>query len=92
MKKLLKPFLALTVVASCASCSDDDTMKNSSTTISEINFIGEHIIPDGEMFEGQIVGGLSGIDYHDGIYYIISDGIFIVRVLGGKMDFPKHLK
>ena len=25
-------------------------------------------------------------------YYIIQDGIFIVRVLGGKMDFPKHLK
>ncbi|MFD0798478.1 type II toxin-antitoxin system RelE/ParE family toxin [Maribacter chungangensis] len=25
-------------------------------------------------------------------YYIDSNGIFIVRVLGGKMDFPKHLK
>jgi toxin ParE1/3/4 len=25
-------------------------------------------------------------------YYIIQDGIFIVRVLGGKMDFSKHLK
>ncbi|WP_424003576.1 type II toxin-antitoxin system RelE/ParE family toxin [Maribacter sp. IgM3_T14_3] len=29
---------------------------------------------------------------HVVFYYIISDGIFIVRVLGGKMDFPKHLK
>ncbi len=25
-------------------------------------------------------------------YYINRDGIFIVRVLGGRMDFPKHLK
>lgn len=25
-------------------------------------------------------------------YYINQDGIFIVRVLGGRMDFPKHLK
>lgn len=25
-------------------------------------------------------------------YYIDDKGIFIVRVLGGKMDFPKHLK
>ncbi|WP_422859491.1 type II toxin-antitoxin system RelE/ParE family toxin [Flagellimonas sp. S174] len=25
-------------------------------------------------------------------YYINQEGIFIVRVLGGKMDFPKHLK
>jgi len=25
-------------------------------------------------------------------YYIDSNGIFIVRVLGGKMDFPKYLK
>lgn len=29
---------------------------------------------------------------HVVFYYIISDGIVIVRVLGGKMDFPKHLK
>lgn len=25
-------------------------------------------------------------------YYIESNGVFIVRVLGGKMNFPKHLK
>jgi toxin ParE1/3/4 len=25
-------------------------------------------------------------------YYINQEGIFIVRVLGGMMDFPKHLK
>ncbi|TMU50761.1 type II toxin-antitoxin system RelE/ParE family toxin [Flagellimonas algicola] len=25
-------------------------------------------------------------------YYINQDGIFIVRVLGGRMDFSKHLK
>ncbi|MEO9511721.1 MAG: type II toxin-antitoxin system RelE/ParE family toxin [Flavobacteriaceae bacterium] len=25
-------------------------------------------------------------------YYINQEGIFIVRVLGGRMDFPKHLK
>lgn len=25
-------------------------------------------------------------------YYKDEDGIFIVRVLGGRMDFPKHLK
>lgn len=29
---------------------------------------------------------------HVVFYYVVSDGIFIVRVLGGKMDFPKHLK
>lgn len=29
---------------------------------------------------------------HVVFYYLVSDGIFIVRVLGGKMDFPKHLK
>jgi toxin ParE1/3/4 len=25
-------------------------------------------------------------------YYLESTGIFIVRILGGKMDFPMHLK
>lgn len=29
---------------------------------------------------------------HVVFYYIESKGIFIVRILGGKMDFPKHLK
>ncbi|MBD0777859.1 type II toxin-antitoxin system RelE/ParE family toxin [Maribacter sp. ANRC-HE7] len=29
---------------------------------------------------------------HVVFYYIHSKGIFIVRVLGGKMNFPKHLK
>lgn len=29
---------------------------------------------------------------HVVFYHIVSEGIFIVRVLGGKMDFPKHLK
>ncbi len=25
-------------------------------------------------------------------YYITETGIFVVRVLGGRMDYPKHLK
>lgn len=29
---------------------------------------------------------------HVVFYYIDHKGIFIVRVLGGKMDFPNHLK
>lgn len=29
---------------------------------------------------------------HVVFYYIDNKGIFIVRLLGGKMDFPKHLK
>ncbi len=29
---------------------------------------------------------------HVVFYYIDNKGIFIVRILGGKMDFPKHLK
>jgi toxin ParE1/3/4 len=29
---------------------------------------------------------------HVVFYYLESNGIFIVRILGGKMDFPKHLK
>lgn len=29
---------------------------------------------------------------HVVFYYIDGKSIFIVRVLGGKMDFPKHLK
>ena len=47
--------------------------KEQNITISSLNYIGEQIIPDGEVFNSTTVGGLSSIDYANGTYYLISD-------------------
>lgn len=70
-----KTFLGLSILISCFySCSDDnDTVVDTNTSISSIRFIGEQIIPDGFQFNGNIVGGLSTIDYASNKFYLISD-------------------
>ncbi|WP_299679182.1 esterase-like activity of phytase family protein [uncultured Tenacibaculum sp.] len=70
-----KTFLGLSILISCFySCSDDnDTVVDTNTSISSIRFIGEQIIPDGFQFNGNIVGGLSSIDYANNKFYLISD-------------------
>lgn len=64
-KKLTFIFLASAFLVSC-------TAQNQPVSISSLTFIGEQVIPQA-LFDNSTVGGLSGIDYHDGIYYLISD-------------------
>ncbi|MEM8907815.1 MAG: esterase-like activity of phytase family protein [Bacteroidota bacterium] len=67
------PFVVVALLLNACS-ADDDTMEgDNEITISALRFIGEQVISDGEMFEGQPVGGLSSIDYANGQYYVISD-------------------
>ncbi|GAB1855646.1 esterase-like activity of phytase family protein [Flavobacteriaceae bacterium MHTCC 0001] len=42
-------------------------------TIQDLKYIDEYIIPDATVFNGSIVGGLSGIDYKNGNWCFISD-------------------
>ncbi len=44
-----------------------------SGSITSLKFIGEIVIPDNTMYKKTIVGGLSGIDFANGKYYVISD-------------------
>ena len=39
----------------------------------QVRFLDDYTIPADAQVEGTQVGGLSGIDYHDGSYYIVSD-------------------
>ena len=71
-KYLLFTLVLLTLLFS--ACGDDDSGNSTTvTTISSLSFIGEQVIPDGAMLQGEIIGGLSSIDYSNGTYYIISD-------------------
>lgn len=57
----------------CCSCALQK--KSSGKTISGLKFIGEFDLPHRMMFQGTMVGGLSGIDYDpaEDVYYLICD-------------------
>ncbi|MEO1655153.1 MAG: hypothetical protein AAFU64_16520, partial [Bacteroidota bacterium] len=70
--KLLLLFALLSLIIT--ACSDNGPIplgpREGATTVSSLNFIGEQVIPDGEIFAGEVIGGLSSIDYVNGTYYI----------------------
>jgi hypothetical protein len=39
----------------------------------ELSFLDEYVIPIGEEYEETLIGGISGIDYVNGFYYLIVD-------------------
>ncbi len=49
------------------------TSKKITTDSIELRFLDDYIIENDLMIEGTKVGGLSGIDYKDGTYYIVCD-------------------
>lgn len=51
------------------STEDNEAQHQSST----VKFIDEFVLPDGQEFGNTIVGGLSGIDYENGKWVVISD-------------------
>ncbi|WP_299620629.1 esterase-like activity of phytase family protein [uncultured Tenacibaculum sp.] len=69
-----KTFLGLAILfSSFYSCDNDDTTVKETTSVNSLRFIGEQIIPDGFEFNGNVVGGLSSIDYANNKFYVISD-------------------
>ena len=67
MKKIfLLGFLAILIVG-CKSS------RVGSTDNVEVRFLHDYNIPDSLEVGGTLVGGLSGIDYHEGVYYMVSD-------------------
>ena len=66
-------FVFLSLLASC-SCSKKITTSQPGS-LSQLKFLGEYDIANGQQFKGTTIGGLSGIDYDvkDDIYYIVSD-------------------
>lgn len=39
----------------------------------KVTFLSEYILPENITVDNTLVGGLSGIDYHDGTYYLVCD-------------------
>ncbi|MDY8138434.1 esterase-like activity of phytase family protein [Aquimarina sp. 2201CG5-10] len=70
--KWLFPIILLCLNCSSSNDTNNQPPVNDSNTISTIEFIDEFIIPNQEI-NGVPIGGLSGIDYHDGKWYLICD-------------------
>jgi len=65
-----KPILLLLLTLSILSCAT--TKKNNNNEL-HLRYLDDVVIPNNLEIDGTKVGGLSGIDYHDGIYYLVCD-------------------
>ncbi len=74
MKNRLLKATAILALLSTTSCEHlDDFLGGDNTEEKELIYIDEFVIPDAQEFEGTVFGGISGIDYAGGIWYMISD-------------------
>ncbi len=65
--------LGLLITCLSFSCEDDDdTSATDDLSINTLTFVDEFVIPADEI-SGQTTGGLSSIDFHNGLYYMICD-------------------
>lgn len=65
--KLFSILIAALVLSSCAT-----TRKLDQSNI-ELTYLDDFVLPQNLEIDGSLVGGISGIDYHDGKYYLVCD-------------------
>ena len=67
LTQFLKAFLILLLLWSCG------TTKALKEKPYKINFLDEYIIPSGYEYQGEVFGGISGIDYQNGKLILVND-------------------
>lgn len=67
MKKIILFFSLTLLLVGCKSS------RIGSTQNVEVRFLDDYTIPEDIIINGTLVGGLSGIDYKNGKYYLVSD-------------------
>ncbi|MBQ4821367.1 esterase-like activity of phytase family protein [Aquimarina sp. MMG016] len=76
MLKTIFSFISIVLLLSNCSCNNNNnntpTPIIDQNTISTIQFIDEFVIPDQEI-DNVLIGGLSGVDYKNGKWYLICD-------------------
>ena len=63
----------------CISVIGCKSVKVKSNESLKLIFLDEYILPENVLVNGTIVGGLSGIDYYSGLYYLVCDDAFNPR-------------
>ena len=83
MKRLIFLFCCLLIIG-CKSVS----VINSNEI--KLNFLDEFVLPADLTFEGDLVGGLSGIDYYNGKYLLVCDDGSNPRYYESNIDIVKR--
>ena len=84
MRKIFALLLCAFLMSSCAV-----TRKIENDTI-QLRFLDEYVLPANIEIENTIVGGLSGIDYKNGKYYLISDQASQPRIYRANIDIKNN--
>lgn len=88
MKKTLKISLQLFFLSLLTiSCN---SLKKTKTETLKLKFLDEYILPENVMINKTLVGGLSGIDYYNGIYYLVCDDASDPRYYTATIDIDKQ--
>ena len=84
-------FIGFVIHSSCQSTDNEVQEEEGVNEMNGLRFIDEYIIPDGELFDNTEIGGLSGIDYVNGTWYMISDaGNAPIRFYTADIDFDEN--
>jgi len=70
MSEIIKRIGVLFLVISIYGCKSADIISQHEF---QLKFLSEYILPADIMVDKTLVGGLSGIDYYKGIYYLVCD-------------------
>ncbi|MBZ9729445.1 esterase-like activity of phytase family protein [Salegentibacter sp. JZCK2] len=80
----MKKLLLLLISFALFSCATTKKIENSNIKLS---YLDDVVIPQNLEIEGTKVGGLSGIDYHNGVYYLVCDQPSNPRIYKAEIPF-----
>ena len=66
-------FITIYLCICCVLLSCQSGQEEVSANISKLKFIGEQVLPYNYEYQETVVGGLSSIDYAEGVWYLLSD-------------------
>lgn len=84
MKKIILLAFLVSALVSCKSTRVGNTPN------AQVRFLDDYAIKTGLTVEGTEVGGLSGIDYHEGVFYMVSDQPTNPRIYLATMQFSEE--
>lgn len=83
----MKKFILLLLSLGIFSCGSTKKLDNSSIKLS---YLDDFVLPQNLEVDGSLVGGLSGIDYHQGDYYLVCDQPSNPRIYKAKIPFTNR--
>jgi len=69
------------------SCGVTKKIENNNITL---KYLDEYVLSPDTKLNNTVVGGLSGIDYHDGKYYLVSDQASNPRIYGASIGIKNN--